>query len=228
MGQRLKIVLLDAQSKLERSLAQHVASQTHDIIHVIDVEGLDELLARTDIHTVVVAGSINIDDSVTLITRLRATRPNLVLILLIDTDAQDLRIRGYDSGADVCISGSSLNAELLAVIQNISRRMHLEQMTLANVTLNSHRRELEGSDAVALNVVELTLLKALAQAPDRQMAYFRMLELFDTEVDAKAKAALEVHIARLRKKLVDAGVAAPAIRAIRNEGYQLIEPVRIA
>ena len=227
MAQRLKIALLDHESKLEESLAALSTSHPYHIIHVADVEELDEVMARIDVHTVVLGSGISNNGRIDLVRRLRNIRPSLVLILLIDTDSDDLRILGYNSGADVCISGSSMGSELIAVIRSIGQRVHIEQMAQANVTLNCNRREVEGSETVSLNVVELTLLKALAQAPDRQMAYFRMLELFDTEVDAKAKAALEVHITRLRKKLVDAGMASPAIRAIRGEGYQLIELIRI-
>lgn len=227
MAQRLKIAVLDSKGVLRRSLGEPHANCQHDMIHVVDTEDLDDILARNDIQTVVLGNSLDIEDSVRLAKRLRSARPSLILVLLIDTDSQDLRIKGYNSGADVCISGASQNAELMAVIQSISQRLHVEQMHSASITLNCSRREIKGTNVVTLNVVELTLLKALVQAPDKQMPYFRMLELFDTEVDTKAKAALEVHVARLRKKLIDAGAIAPAIRAIRNEGYQLIESVRV-
>lgn len=228
MDQHLKVAVLEQDNDAGQSDVALFSHHPHVLIHVSDCEELDELMAKTDIQTVVIGCNISVDTCVTLVKRLRATRPNLVIILLINTDSQDLRIQGYKSGADVCISGALSTRELGAVIDSISQRIHANSVTKTRVRLDCHRRELTGTAVVALNVVELTLLKALAQAPDRQMAYFRLLELFDTEVDSKAKAALEVHITRLRKKLVDAGAQSPAIRAIRNEGYQLIEPIRIA
>lgn len=228
MAQKLKIAVLDEHYDAGQNYIARFSHHPHVIIHVSECEELDELMAKTDIHTVVIGCNVDVDACVTLVRRLRATRPNLVIILLINTDSQDSRVQGYRSGADVCISGALSARELSAVIDSISQRIYATSAKQERVRLDCHRRELTGTAVVTLNIVELTLLKALAQAHDKQMPYFRLLELFDTEVDSKGKAALEVHITRLRKKLVDAGAQSPAIRAIRNEGYQLIEPIRIA
>jgi DNA-binding response OmpR family regulator len=45
--------------------------------------------------------------------------------------------------------------------------------------------------------------------------------------DEYNKRTLEVRIARLRKKLIDAGAPGDCLKAIRNEGYQLCAPLHI-
>lgn len=42
-----------------------------------------------------------------------------------------------------------------------------------------------------------------------------------------AKATLEVRIVRLRKKLAEVGVEGKSIRAIRGEGYQLLQRIKV-
>ena len=43
-----------------------------------------------------------------------------------------------------------------------------------------------------------------------------------------AKAALEVRVVRLRRKLVCVGAPEPAIKSLRGVGYQLLMPVQMA
>jgi DNA-binding response OmpR family regulator len=74
---------------------------------------------------------------------------------------------------------------------------------------------------------EVALLKALAEAPGHKLDYWRLQELLQLEPDDKGKAALEVRISRLKKKLHDAGAPEPAIKALWKEGYQLCVPVRL-
>jgi DNA-binding response OmpR family regulator len=55
-----------------------------------------------------------------------------------------------------------------------------------------------------------------------------LLELCgEVELHEQSKAALEVRVVRLRKKLNDAGIDGKVIRAIRGEGYQLLSRIKI-
>jgi len=57
---------------------------------------------------------------------------------------------------------------------------------------------------------------------------WQLVELLGKSVEAYTKAALELHIVRLRKKLGQLGEVAPhqhSIQAIRGWGYQLCIPV---
>ena len=71
------------------------------------------------------------------------------------------------------------------------------------------------------------MLKALIESSNGNLPYYRLLELCGEEVNATSKATLEVRIVRLRKKLGDVGVEGKSIKAIRGEGYQLLQRIRI-
>jgi two-component system phosphate regulon response regulator OmpR len=75
---------------------------------------------------------------------------------------------------------------------------------------------------------EIVILKALNESPNGNLPYFRLLELCgEEEMNEHSKAALEVRVVRLRKKLSDAGIEGKGIRAIRGEGYQLLSRIKI-
>ena len=66
---------------------------------------------------------------------------------------------------------------------------------------------------------ETRILAALARAVGQRLENWQLLEIAGS--DDFSKGALEVRIARLRKKLEKIGLPDPSIRAIRNFGYQL-------
>lgn len=68
------------------------------------------------------------------------------------------------------------------------------------------------------------MLSALMLAPGQRLENWQLMELLGKSLEDYTKAALELHIVRLRKKLAQIGGASassPSIQAIRGWGYQL-------
>ena len=104
-----------------------------------------------------------------------------------------------------------------------SARVHVEQ-----VSIDTARLQLSSpTGSVTLTAPDVVLLKSLAEAPGRKLSYWRLQELLQIEPDDTGKAALEVRISRLKKKMHEAGVPDPAIKSLWKEGYQLCVPVQI-
>lgn len=99
---------------------------------------------------------------------------------------------------------------------------------LTPLSLNASTLQV-GGGAGWINITdpECKLLKAFATATARRLATPVILELVGKEANELAKRALEVQIARLRKKLEQAGAPAPTIKAIRGVGYQLCIPIAV-
>ncbi len=74
---------------------------------------------------------------------------------------------------------------------------------------------------------ECKILRALTLAPGRQVAYWQLMEILGLADGDEAKAALEVRMVRLRKKLLQAGAGESTLPSIRNVGYQLLEALVI-
>jgi DNA-binding response OmpR family regulator len=89
----------------------------------------------------------------------------------------------------------------------------------AQLQLNPATLQLGGPQGwVDITDPECALLKALAQSADSRLDNADLLARVGKADDEAAKHALEVQIVRLRKKLAQAGAAAPTIKAIRGVG----------
>jgi DNA-binding response OmpR family regulator len=224
----LKIVLVEDHQNLREILAKYLGNQGHIVIQAADAEELDETLAKEEVDIVVLDLFLPGEDGLSIARRLKEVRPLLFIIMLTARQKPEDRIKGYEHGADVYISKPSSALELSAVIDSYRKRLSAELPQQSNLNVSVQRRELVGQKVIGLNTVELTLIKALTQAPDQRLESYKLIALFDNTVDERSKSALEVHMARLRKKMIDVGAHAPAIRSIRNYGYQLVEHVTIS
>lgn len=80
-----------------------------------------------------------------------------------------------------------------------------------------------GSQTISLTRTEFALLTALSQQPDTALSYSTLSEAVYSRAqpEDEARALLRPHIARLRHKLENTGVAGIALVSIRSMGYML-------
>ena len=136
------------------------------------------------------------------------------------------RVVGLELGADDYLSKPCLPRELLARVRAQLRRQTLpaaDELNLGPLHLHpaERRASVEGQE-LRLTGAEFALLLTLAQhagevvgkATLTRLALGREIERFDRSVD--------VHVSRLRRKLLEASATAPAIEAVRGAGYLLI------
>lgn len=187
-------------------------------------EEMDEHLSEHPIDLLLLDINLPGEDGLSIARRMRAAQPQLGILMLSARDQACDRVQGYSDGADIYLSKPVDHQELLAAIQSLLRRLHPNPDKAAHRTLRLDMRSLSLSSdtlAVRLTAAEAVVLRSLALAPDRNRAYWQLLEALDLTVDASGKAALEVRMTRLRKKLTALDVAAPGIRSLHKKGYQL-------
>jgi DNA-binding response OmpR family regulator len=92
-----------------------------------------------------------------------------------------------------------------------------------------HKLELAGPQSrVKLTQSEAQMLKAFVHSKDLKLSFEALNELLSLKArDAQEKAALQVRMVRLRKKLHACGAEGAVIESVRNVGYQLFEPIQI-
>lgn len=227
MDASLDILIVEDHDNLREILTHHLAEHGHRPMGVADAVGLAERMAHVRYDVVVLDLNLPDEDGLSIAKRLRATYPSLFIVMMTARNSNADRVAGYDSGADVYITKPSSGEELLAAINSWQRRSVSLPFDASRIQFDIQARELVGTERVSLGSAETIILQCLCLAPNLRIEYFRLIELLDQEVDARGKATLEVHITRLRKKLLQVGLSKPAIKAIRNEGYQLVEPVVI-
>ena len=161
-------------------------------------------------------------DGLTLVKKLRQFHPSVGIIITTARSMIGDKVIGYESGADIYFTKPVDPAELLAGIAAIAKKQWSPIVGAKDLQLRPDRHVLEGvNGTVDLSPNETILLAGLIRAAGQPLAPWQLAELLGFSEDLPTAAALEMRIARLRKKLITAGAASPGIRAAYNRGYML-------
>jgi DNA-binding response OmpR family regulator len=159
-----------------------------------------------------------------VIQQLRRRGSALPVLMLTARDTAADRVMGLDLGADDYLVKPFDFAELLARVRALQRRGEALQslmITVADLSLNTVTREVSvGSahprlTAIELGILELLLQRSPAVVSRRAIA----LAVWDDEADVLGSNTLDVHMARLRAKIVHSGTKIEAVRAL---GYRIV------
>ena len=72
------------------------------------------------------------------------------------------------------------------------------------------------------------MLRAFVQSSNSQLSFASLFGILSLNlVNESDKAALQVRMVRLRKKMHACGAEGAVIESVRNVGYQLFEPIQI-
>ncbi len=207
-------VMRDAMVMALRRLGHAVASAKAlvDELHVVN----------TDILLLSVAG----EEGFGQVWRIRAAHPTIGIIAIsAGAQGRDL-VNAYQSGADLVLVKPVSVDEVSAAIRSLERRMRPLRANAWQLTLNFTTLQLQGAQAsVDTSETECLLLGAFATSVEQQLSDEQLFKIIGRNGTVVSKAALEVQIVRLRKKLEQAGALAPNIKSIRGMGYQLCVPL---
>jgi DNA-binding response OmpR family regulator len=173
-------------------------------------------------------------DGVEVCRQLRAVQPGCLLVMLTARDEEMDVVIGLDAGADDYLTKPFRYNELLARI-----RAHLRRGPAAGVAstacvvadlvvdIAARRCSLRGHD-IMLRSKEFDLLARLAATPDVAISRDTLMaDVWDEHWHGSTKT-LDVHVAALRRKLLEARAelgphttTVPAIVTLRGFGYRL-------
>lgn len=141
------------------------------------------------------------------------------VIFLTGMEGTDQRIRGLNLGADDYVSKTAQFEEVVARIEAVMRR-HREHARIVqgDLEIDVVRRHVRrGQRTLELSPREFDLLRVMAQEPGRVWTRGELLDaVWDIRFDPETNV-VNVHIARLRKRLDLRGP--PLIHTVRGEGY---------
>jgi len=224
----LKIAIVEDHADLRGLFVDFLEEMGHEVAGYGCADDLDDYLADGSVDLLILDLNLPGEDGYSIAQRLRTAHHEMHILMLTARNAVADRILGYVSGADNYLTKPVSPQELAIVVDGIMRRVSGARTLAAQVTLDTARLQLTGpTGLVTITPPDVVLLKNLAEAPGRKLAYWRLQELLHIEPDDSGKAALEVRISRLKKKMHEAGVPDPAIKSLWKEGYQLCSPVQI-
>jgi DNA-binding response OmpR family regulator len=155
-----------------------------------------------------------------VLSRIRARRPELPVLMLTARDDVGNKVRALDAGADDYLTKPFALEELLARIRALTRRA--DQATSAEITVGDVRLDLLGRRAwrgerlIELSNREFTLLEYLLRHPNQVLSRTQILfAVWEYDADPSSNV-VDVYIRYLRRKLGDPS----PITTLRGAGYR--------
>lgn len=227
----LNILVVEDNENFRESIVDALENLGHHVRATECAESLPEQhdLLRLDIAVL----DLNLpgEDGLSLAERLRATHPDLGIIMLTARSQSEERSLGYARGADIYLTKPGSLSELENAIGALARRLKRPTVSASveALTLDCARLELLSPNGPSHTLTnnEASLLAAFARSAQNILENWQIAEILGMNTHSINKSALELHIVRLRKKLPVHTGSPSAIQVIRGRGYQLCIPIRL-
>ena len=180
-------------------------------------------VARTRFGAVILDVMVPGGSGYDVLADLRSRGDDVPVLILTARDRVPERVDGLERGADDYLVKPFAFAELMARLRALLRRpaRRVEPFRLDGLDIDLlHRRVLAHGRHVDLTRVEFDILLALAEARGDAVTRRDLLATVWGYRFEPGTNVVDVHVARLRRKLESAG-AASAIRTVRGIGYAL-------
>jgi DNA-binding response OmpR family regulator len=165
-------------------------------------------------------------DGFTICREFRAVGMKSGIILLTAKGSEEDILQGFEAGADDYVTKPFSLRLLLARIEAVLGRSvpaPSEAFVAGNLTIDpATARATCGSKGIDLSARELGILRQLAQEPGRIVSRRALLrDVWEMHnVDAVETRTVDVHVAKLRKKLME--VCSDSIESVRGQGYRYV------
>jgi DNA-binding response OmpR family regulator len=156
---------------------------------------------------------------------IRAQKSDVPILMLTSKNRTEDIVSGLDSGADDYLVKPFVLDELKARVRALVRRggaVRDDIISYGGVRLEPKtRRAFIGERRLRLTPKEFVLLERFLLAPERTLTRTELLEkVWDIHFDPGSNV-VDVHVARLRRKLRTAEESTPAIVTVRGVGFAL-------
>ncbi|MDD2914426.1 MAG: response regulator transcription factor [Gallionella sp.] len=228
MDTLLNIIVVEDHDVLREVTVAALRGEGHHVTGVDCAEALADMANVMHIDLMVIDLNLPGEDGISLTRRIRQTQPDVGIIMVTARGQLAEKMQGYESGADIYLTKPTSVEELSAAIQALSRRLKPVSHVTSALKLDLNKLSLSGEQGeVSLTAHEAALLAAFVRAPGHRLENWQIIALMGKGEADYSKTSLEVQISRIRKKLVQAGVAGQPIKSIRQFGYQLCVGVRV-
>jgi len=225
MDSNLKILVIEDHDVLREVVVETLTNQGHRVVGAESAEAVESLIMIDDYDIIVLDLQLPGENGLSFAPRLRRAKPDIGIVMMTARGLTQDKCAGYESGADIYLTKPVQPEELCAAISAVGRRVRGATQS-SRPCLDMRRMVLTDTDGleIPLSSQESHMLSALMLAPGQRLENWQLMELLGKSLEDYTKAALELHIVRLRKKLGQIGGASagsPSIQAIRGWGYQL-------
>jgi two-component system, OmpR family, response regulator len=219
----MKLLLAEDDAILADALTTQLRRADYEVEAVENGAVAEYLLARQSFDAAILDLGLPLVDGLTVLKRVRTSKPALPVLVLTARDSLDDRVAGLNAGADDYLTKPFDFPELEARLRALMRRTRLPgaPAQMAQLTLDRDaRRVLVRGEPQELSPREATLLDLLLSRRDSVVTKEQILQAWAGSggEPTTANNAIEVYIHRLRRKIDNSGLA---IRTVRGLGYLL-------
>lgn len=226
------IVVVEEEVAQRQLLVQYLTRQGLKASGLADAPSLRREIQREPPALVLLDIGLPGEDGFSVIRHLRENHPAVGLIVISASADMIDRVAGLEAGADDFITKPFEPRELLARVKSVLRRVSLAansdtsgpRVSIGRRVLDLERRLLmeSGGTEERLAPGEFNLLKLFVENPNRPLSRDWLLEVTShREADAFDRA-IDLRIARLRRKIEVNPSHPEAIRTVRGVGYMFV------
>ncbi len=225
MTESARILLVEDEPTLATQIAAGLRREAWVVDHVGCLSDAIEALLTASFRLILLDRRLPDGDGLALVKVAKSRPSPPAIIFLTARDQIEDRVEGLDAGAeDYLVKPFALN-ELLARVRAACRRqpqgMADHRITVGRLAFVPTTREVEiAGRPIRLPRRELLLLELLAARAGRVVQRDRLdAEIYGFETNVSSNA-LETHVSRLRRRLVDLEAGATIV-TVRGVGYML-------
>lgn len=222
------LLIVDDDPGLRELLGDYLGREGYTVKTAADAVEMDRALADAKPDLLVLDLMMPGEDGLSIARRLRSSLD--IPILMLSARGEDIdRIIGLEVGADDYLPKPFNPRELLARIRALLRRSREPRAAESAAAdgysfgpfvleLDSHRL-LKNGEEVVLTHAEFSLLKLLAEHPNRVLTRDQIMDMLKGYDRDPFDRSIDVRITRLRRKLEDDPAAPRYIRTVWGQGY---------
>jgi DNA-binding response OmpR family regulator len=224
-----RVLVVDDDDTVARVVVGYLERAGHTARHLADGQAALDAVAAAEPDLMVLDLMLPKVDGLEVCRRIRATKPDLPVIMLTALGEAEDRIAGLEVGADDYVTKPFSPRELVLRVDSVLRRAdgsrrHAGPLTTGPITLDAAARTAtKNGHELSLTVRELDLLHYLMAHPG--VAFSReqlMREVWGWTFGDQS--TVTVHIRRLREKVEDDPTNPTLIKTVWGIGYRLELP----
>jgi DNA-binding response OmpR family regulator len=222
-----RVLIVEDEAGLARVLRDRLRAQEYSVDTASSVEDAQRLLAREGFHVIVLDVMLPGRSGLDLLRELRERLDRTPVLLLTALGDVTQRIVGLKMGADDYLPKPFDMGELLARIEVLLRRARPQLATgvveLPDFTMDFQKGLVhKGNRAVDLSYLEFRLLRFLYSHRGAAVSRDQILREVWQMPSAGFTRTVDVHIARLRRKLEPDTARPVYIRTVAGTGYSFM------
>ena len=222
----MRILVVEDERGIADLIEKGLAAEGYSVRCARDGEQGEALALSGDFDLVLLDLMLPAKSGQDLMRSIRATRPELPVIMLTARSTIEDKVEGLDLGADDYVTKPFAFDELLARVRAQLRRPSQHDPTrlrTGDLELDLRTREVrrDGRE-IALTAREFELLAYLMRHPGQVLSRSQILNAVWGYDHDPGTNVLEVYVGYLRRKLGDDSSPAP-IETLRSAGYRLVQ-----